>query len=542
MATTGDGTVALSVMDWNVGTCSLYRLEQGELSEPMALEMLSQYDAASLYPGDGSTLLLSDGTLLYSFDVNTGEYTTLLSWLDSDINGSSVQGLAANGEDTIAVILWNFSPSMGTSYDLAVMTKTPADQIPERTILTLGALYLGDTLTDAVINFNRTNDTYRVTLVDYSAYNTEDDADAGSDQLQRDIIAGSCPDILYLTTGSVQKYINKGALADLTSLMEQDDSISMDDLVSGVLTSYEADGKLYAMPMGFNLDTLVGSYKLLGDRDGWTMTEMTEIAKSLVDGVEIMPWFSQSDFLNNMVYTYMSDFVDYANATCSFDSEEFQQLLELCSQFPEEYDYDNAYAGDTMEEVQTGNALVYEEYMSTADEIVYFYQLYSQANGFTAIGYPTSTGNGAKIYASSPVGISSKCQNQAGAWEFIKSLLSDENQLGSWYLPVTNSALNQVLEEAMEQSYYTDEYGNQQSDDRTYWIGDTAYTVDPITQEQADAFVEYVNGATTVATYDSDIMDIVTEEAEAYFAGDKSAEEVTKLIQNRVSIYLGETS
>jgi multiple sugar transport system substrate-binding protein len=37
-------------------------------------------------------------------------------------------------------------------------------------------------------------------------------------------------------------------------------------------------------------------------------------------------------------------------------------------------------------------------------------------------------------------------------------------------------------------------------------------------------------------------MDIITEEASAYFAGDKSAEEVTKLIQNRVTIYLGETS
>jgi ABC-type glycerol-3-phosphate transport system substrate-binding protein len=506
-----------------VGTCSLYRLENGELSEPMALEMLSQYDTASLYPGDGSTVLLSDGTLLYSFDVNTGEYTTLLSWLDSDISGSSVEGLAANGEDTIVVLMWNFSPSLGSSYDMATLTKTPADQIPERTILTMGALYLGTMLENAVIQFNRSNDTYRVTLVDYSAYNTEDDSDAGSDQLERDIIAGNCPDILYLTTGSVQKYIKKGALADLTSLMEQDDSISMDDLVSGALTSYEADGKLYALPMGFSLDTLVGSYKLLGDRNSWTMTEMTEFVKGLDEDTEIMSYYGRTEFLNNMLYMSMGEYVDYANATCSFDSEEFQQLLELCNQFPEEYDYDSAWTGDTMEALQTGDVLVYEQYISSADEIRYFYQLYNQDNGFTTVGYPTSTGNGAKLYANSPVAISSKCQNQEGAWEFIKSLLSDENQLSWWVLPVTRSGLNQVLEEAMEQSYYTDEDGNKVPDDSIYYIGDTEYTVQPITQEQADAFVDYVNGATTVDNYDSDIMDIVTEEAEAYFSGDKSA-------------------
>ena len=38
----------------------------------------------------------------------------------------------------------------------------------------------------------------------------------------------------------------------------------------------------------------------------------------------------------------------------------------------------------------------------------------------------------------------------------------------------------------------------------------------------------------------ADIMTIVLEEAELYFAGEKTAEEVAELIQNRVTIYLDE--
>ena len=40
--------------------------------------------------------------------------------------------------------------------------------------------------------------------------------------------------------------------------------------------------------------------------------------------------------------------------------------------------------------------------------------------------------------------------------------------------------------------------------------------------------------------YDTSIINIVKEEAAAYFAGQKSAEEVTKLIQSKANIYINE--
>lgn len=49
-----------------------------------------------------------------------------------------------------------------------------------------------------------------------------------------------------------------------------------------------------------------------------------------------------------------------------------------------------------------------------------------------------------------------------------------------------------------------------------------------------------MEGATTLATYDQQIMVIVEEEAEAFFDNKKSAEEVAEIIQSRAEIYVNE--
>ena len=46
---------------------------------------------------------------------------------------------------------------------------------------------------------------------------------------------------------------------------------------------------------------------------------------------------------------------------------------------------------------------------------------------------------------------------------------------------------------------------------------------------------------TDVATSENTIVNIIEEEAGAYYAGQKTAEEVADIIQSRVSIYLSET-
>lgn len=549
MVATGDGTVLISYYNTENNGMEVCRVENGGLSAPLEIKDINENGSIMMYPGDGGKVLLSDGKKLYEMDAASGETTTLLSWLDSDVNGNRIRGLTASGEDTLLVMLERYTRTGSNTYELGTLTKTPADQIPERTILTLGAVYLDDNIQNAVIDFNRKSDTYRITLVDYSTYNTEEDYTLGAKQLDMDVISGNSPDLISLDSGNVQKYMNKGVLANLTELMDKDGEISMDQLLTGPLQAYTQDGKLYGMPYSFGITTLYGSAKLLGDRESWTLEDMAQVIDGLPEETTVMNYTTQADFLSNMVYRNMSRFVDYGKAECFFDGDEFKSLMEVSAKLPEDYNYGEsedgvAYAvssGDEMEMLQTGDALLSSGWLSSSYELKNFYNLYIKENGIVKIGYPSDSGNGATLNVYGGLAIADKCANKDGAWAFVKTVLSDDFQNEQWNLPVTVSAMDKILAEAMEKEYYMD------GDEKVYvdsvgYIGNTEYPMKELTQEQADSFKDYVNGATVVGNYDSDIMEIVTEEAAAYFAGDKTADEVAKLIQNRVSIYLGETS
>ena len=551
LVSTGDGTVVAEYFADGEGTPTLCKVENGKLGDAITITGDGDSSSMNFFSGSGNTLMASDGNYLYSVDIGTGVSTKLLSWLDSDINASNLTGVAAVGDDQILVLCNRFSMKGNNTFEMGTLTKTPASEIPERTLLTLGAEYLDSSLKDAVIDYNRKSNEYRITLVDYSQYNTDDDYTLGSQQLDRDVISGNCPDIISLSTGHQDKYIAKGALADLSTLMEKDDSISQDNLVAGALKAYTSDGKLYGMPYSFNVQTLIASVKLVGDRTSWNMADMAQVIEGLDDTVTVMEYTTQVGFLQQMVYQNMNQFVDYGKATCSFDSDAFKQLLTASAKLPTE---DELY-GDNSDEatissddgyqmLQSGDLLMTTSYISgDSYSLKEFYGIYNNKDfGMVNIGYPTDEGSGVQVSVSGGLAISAKSNSTDVAWDFIKTLLSDDFQGDQWNFPVTKSALDKALAEAMEQDYYTDENGEKVYYDQSTNIGDTEYTLSPLTQEQVDDFKAMVDGASVGGNYDTDIMDIINEESAAYFSGDKSAEDVAALIQNRVSIYLGETS
>ena len=552
MTTTGDGTVVLHYFtnDSDNNTAALSTIENGTLSDPITLTGDQNTSSFSYFPGSGNTLMASDGTYLYSVDLSTGTPTKVLSWLDSDINASNLSGIAAPSDDTILVLTSVYHMQSATTYELGILTKTPADQLPKRTILTLGAEYLDDSIRNAVIAYNRKSNDYRITMVNYGQYNTEDDYTKSAEQLDRDVISGNCPDLIFLSTGHEARYISKGALADMSALMEKDSSISTDDLVSSALIPYTSEGKLYGMPYALSMQTLIASAKLVGDRDSWTLSDLSQIIDGLDEGTQIMTYTSQNDFLNIMVSQNMSQFVDFGAATCNFDSDDFKQLLSVAAKLPTQDQLNQAMDSDTMASsgdeysmLQSGDLLMTTTYVSgDSYSLKELYGVYTRDHGMVRIGYPLSSGNGANVTVSGGLAISAKSKNIDAAWDFVKTMLSDDVQQDTWNIPVTKTALDAALQKATVKDSYVDENGETQYYDQSTYIGDTEYTIEPLTQEQVEDFKAYLDGASCGSGYDSDIMSILSEESAAFFSGDKTADDVAKLIQNRVSIYLGEIS
>ena len=62
----------------------------------------------------------------------------------------------------------------------------------------------------------------------------------------------------------------------------------------------------------------------------------------------------------------------------------------------------------------------------------------------------------------------------------------------------------------------------------------------PLTKEEQDRIITMLNQIDNVRFRYYDVLQIIEDEAAAYFSDDKSVEETAALIQNRVSIYLSE--
>ena len=90
---------------------------------------------------------------------------------------------------------WSTDP---TTYQLIVLHRVDASEIKEKKVLTLACMYLDWNLRSMIVEYNKTNDEYRINVVDYSEYATDDDYNAGVTKLTTEIISGSVPDI-FLT-------------------------------------------------------------------------------------------------------------------------------------------------------------------------------------------------------------------------------------------------------------------------------------------------------------------------------------------------------
>ena len=63
-----------------------------------------------------------------------------------------------------------------------------------------------------------------------------------------------------------------------------------------------------------------------------------------------------------------------------------------------------------------------------------------------------------------------------------------------------------------------------------------------MSQEDVKKFYDYTLSIKSKASHETTVSNIIAEETAAFFSGQKSAEEVTDLIQNRVTTYLAENS
>lgn len=495
------------------------------------------------YTGYQYDLYISDTYGIYGYNLGDEDKVKLLSYVDSDIDTWSITQIVPINETQF---FGTYHDSATGTGHVAIFTKQDPKDVKDKEILTLAMANRDDSLKSRVIAFNKSNDQYRIDLRDYSAMYTENgDYSEGISKLNTDIVSGKIPDIILLDSNMpVDSYINKGLFTDLYPFIENDEQIQLEDLMPNILEAFSTDGKLYTLVPMFRIQTLLAKASEVGTERGWTVEEAVNLWDSKPEGTEFMPATTREEMMYNCMYFAGNQFVDYETGKCHFDTDDFVQMLDFINRFPKEIS-DDYYTDQYWQEYNAmwrdGRALTNQFYFSQLRDLNYM-KNGTFGEDITLIGFPSANKDGSSIIPVLQFAISSKSKNQDGAWEFLRYYLMEDYQIGEYGFPIVTKYLEMKAEEATKRPYYLDEHGNKVEYDETVYINDVEVVVDPMSQEEADAYVELLKSFTQVCRYDETLLNIISEEAEPYFSGQKSAKEVAQIIQSRAQVYLNEIS
>lgn len=495
--------------------------------------------------GRNGKLLYSGPSKLYEYDLVTCESMEVLNWVDVNVDGNYIGAFKVLEDGRFALLYDNYEDDP----EVIFLAKVPRAQIPEKEVLTL-ASFSGDdtTLQQKIIQFNRNSEKYKMELKTYYEYGMAsgaEDFDDAMTLLHMDIVSGEAPDLIYLKELDMFNLADSGALEDLAPYLESSQNLKREDFLESVLDAYEIDGRLVTIPSFFSLRSLFAKERLVGAEPGWTLSEMMTLKEEYPDAL-FMSRLDRNSALKMCLEYGWESFVDEETGECSFDSEEFVKVLEFARSFGQW----GGYEQEPYDALQRDELIIVDEGIDSVENYQMLRLLIEEPS--VVIGYPSGDGTPVTVISGwDTYAIAARSDNKEGAWEFMESVLSEANMRKIRYGFSTRvNLLEEDFAKAMEKEYETDKSGNVIYDEAGEPVEKIKYTwgyygnwtaeIYAATEEEINELRQMIANVHLEGGRSQTIINIVTEEAGAYFSGQKTAEEVAEIIQSRVEIYVNE--
>lgn len=325
------------------------------------------------------------------------------------------------------------------------------------------------------------------------------------------------------------------------------------------------------------MQTFVGLRSVVGDESNWSFKAMQEAFAKLPEGADIFgPYYSRSSALYTFLYSNMDKFVDWETGKCSFDNQDFIDLLETVKTFPADedinYDYDGENESDATRVLSGKQLLAPASAWSLTDFRANTFYAFGKNADISFVGYP-GTGS---TFSASGIGysISASSANKDAAWQFISRIVSEDyqkeqNKYGYYNgMPTNKAAFDDMMTKDVTpdfdagagtsyavgtegtagssadfEPYYTgavNEKGEHEIPKITYGFGDITIDVYAMTDAEKEVILDLLKNTTTFMRYDTSLSEIINEEIQPFFQGQKTAEDAAKMIQSRATIYINE--
>lgn len=471
--------------------------DKGQLAEVDAI-----YHIAPGYKEDVLVLNSRDG--IYDINLDTMQRTYYLKW--DTVSYSPTQGqimdFRQTGNGECELLAYSYEQNLYYRDLLAVKSFDEEG----RAIITYRTGYTTDSMKNLVVAFNQSQSEYYVVLESSELGSAMDDGQKNAIE----IAAGRGPDLIDDSAlNNIYDLIRQGALEDLSPYIA-DSGIDTEEYFPAAFAKLNVDGGIYGI-----------CYE-----QGLRMTYMDEEVFSATEDMDIstllycLETYEKDKVVFNNKYIYiplkilnyyleLSDdlygMIDWENHTCDFDNPLWYQMLETANR----YGFRNGR--NNYEDVAfLGFFTDFPSYMTDDGN--------ARNEHMIPVGYPVEDTMCPVLHLTA-IGINSQSPNKEGAWAFLEFCLSQTAQEKTSYFPVRRDVFARRAEKTLE---------------------NLAMAERPLTQVQIDDLTNLLEDGRADSIRNLYPLAIIAEECDSYFNGDKSAEEVTKIIENRVGLYLQE--
>lgn len=310
-------------------------------------------------------LLINGKDFLCGVSLTDGSITRLLSWADI---GSEciVYGAAPIGNGFAAIVS---SKDTGLPFFCYLL---PTEHI--KSVVELACIgYLDSEMTRAVQMFNSTNIEHIVEVTYYE-----------ETRLNLEFASGGSPDIIHLASHQYEQYVSKGLLLDLNEVMDGVQAPELNELLIGPIKAMSNDDSLYLIMPTYTISTMIGQ-RFAFENDGWNLVDVQSFLCDYPD----FQLFANGELyipMTTLLQYNLSSFIDFDKAQCSFESDDFIELMEVAKKCSASSDQ------------HTKDSLVFA---ATIDSVENYYRQSVQYDSFAFVGYPANIGSGHCISAAS---------------------------------------------------------------------------------------------------------------------------------------------
>ena len=523
-------------------------LETGTWGETFQISIPTPEALFPAAPEDDFDVIVDDRIHLIGYDLTTGAQTVLLNWTEAGVvvEWDSHANFLEDGR--IAVLLTDH----GADAELIVLSPTPRSEVPVREIITLGGFHISADVRQQVVAFNRSSQTHQVQVTDYMMYSTNEDRMAGLTRFRAELAVGRGPDIVLGDSRVLGTGAERGFLADLYPFLDADSELQRSDFFQNILSAMEApDGSLPLVANNFSIQTMIGMAESVEHIPSWTLAALLELLEQTADAD--MPyilgeWLTGESFLST-VLLFGEEFINWSEGRVNLENEAFIYLLEIVRRLPERQDMGGG-----------GGRVVLSEHVTAFERMQRGEQLLDMANLWrpldiqmytatmgevVALGIPTPDGGAHLVNISDGLGINAASFRQDEAWSFIRQFLLPDAPLDRFggNFPLRIDLYEEVVATAMTPQFYTDEDGEEHEAPRgMVSFGGSGFLISlyAMTEAEARNLRTIVESANVMGRFDETVMEMVAEELLPFLAGDRSAADTARILQNRLQTYMNE--